>query len=366
MVRSWTINLIEMSDHVTIQLRTKFAVANCKGQRLGILGSHEALGCWDESRPLLAKNVWQDFWEVCFSVPSGTRIEWKWIIFEVTVKQITQKESTPTRNLVAPNSDSYLSVPWEEAEGFMMPLFKYTQYRAQGERNNKDTQISSFTTHVLQEGIKMSTIPAEINCKPHGKGANAVHSSSKRITERHQAERHDKVFVSISSKSTKRKISKAVSAAIPRKVCKYVHEATSLENGFVPTRIYDKVGKKINGKMEDDFEKDIKPVIFLDKDIGNTNLNAETSFKHDKIPSNFHYKIFRNIHPVNQVSYEKDIMPEKVNQCNTDKELAEDVDNSTDVIRTRVPQSRTSVLLAVPTIIFGTGVLVYIAYKKLR
>ncbi|KAL3862450.1 hypothetical protein ACJMK2_008414 [Sinanodonta woodiana] len=352
---------------VTIQIRTEFSVADCKGQRIGILGSHEALGCWDKNRPLLANNVWQNFWEVCFSVPSDTRIEWKWIVFEVNGKQVIQKESTPIRNLVAPNSDSYMSVPWEESEGFMMPLFKNTQYRTQVGRKHKETPTSSFTKYVLQDGMQMLTIPAEINSKPDEK-------SDKAGLARHQVERHDKVSANISSKSPKRKISKVVSPSIPRKVCKYDHEAVeaSLANGIVPECIYDTAGMKISTKMEDSFDQDIKPTIVLDKEVSNTNLNAEvsfdgeSSFENDSIPSNFHYKIYRNKHPANGISYEKDIIQEKVNHRNKYKEFVKDVGHSTDKIRTRASQSRASVCLAVPTIIFATGVLVYMTYTKLR
>ncbi|KAL3880350.1 hypothetical protein ACJMK2_032594 [Sinanodonta woodiana] len=109
---------------VIIKLRTKFNILDQKDQCVGILVSPKGIGGWDDTQPLLAENVEQDYWEAYFSVPAGTRLEWIWIVYDLPLKRVLRWESTAKRSLVAPSTDSYMSIPWEGKESPMIPLVK--------------------------------------------------------------------------------------------------------------------------------------------------------------------------------------------------------------------------------------------------
>ncbi|KAK3604568.1 hypothetical protein CHS0354_026259 [Potamilus streckersoni] len=148
---------------VIIKLRTKFNILDRKNQCVGILVSPNGIGGWDDTRPLLAENVGQDYWEAYFSVPAATRLEWIWIVYDLSLKRVLRWESTAKRSLVAPYTDSYMSIPWEGKESPMVPLVK--------------NPVFGFTASIRQNSPSIrnvDSVPSMSHISPMSKKNNSV------------------------------------------------------------------------------------------------------------------------------------------------------------------------------------------------
>ncbi|KAL3836201.1 hypothetical protein ACJMK2_021643 [Sinanodonta woodiana] len=109
---------------IVVKLETSYDITDPGRASIAAIGSHITLGNWDENRPLLAINTIGNQWEIYISARAGTRIYWKWVIYDLRKKKVLLwEDKIDVRELVIPFNDSHIIVPWNKAQNIPLSLY---------------------------------------------------------------------------------------------------------------------------------------------------------------------------------------------------------------------------------------------------
>ncbi|KAL3836202.1 hypothetical protein ACJMK2_021644 [Sinanodonta woodiana] len=130
--------------YIIVKLETSYDISDHESASVAAIGSHVSLGNWNENRPLLAINTTGNLWEIYISARAGTRIYWKWMVYDLKNKKILLSEDkVGVRELVVPSNDSQVIVPWNKAQNKLLPLSE-----------SPSCDLKGFTLCVNSEYIK--------------------------------------------------------------------------------------------------------------------------------------------------------------------------------------------------------------------
>ncbi|KAK3604513.1 hypothetical protein CHS0354_015315 [Potamilus streckersoni] len=108
---------------IVVKLETSYDISDSERTSIAAIGSHMTLGNWDENRPLLAINTIGNQWEIYISARAGTRIYWKWVIYDLRKRKVLLwEDKIDVRELVVPFNDSHIIVPWNKAQNIPLSL----------------------------------------------------------------------------------------------------------------------------------------------------------------------------------------------------------------------------------------------------